>query len=177
MARAMRISLHLKRGRVFYSYLLSYSVVLLIPILVTVALFNRAHATVSAEADRANELLLNQVKSHLDMVMADVQKLSSLVSHNNVLQGLLYRAQPITNDEYYRSYLTVNDFRAYLLAHNSIVDFLVYLPRLDLILSPRGFFRSSGYHSAQMSRTGLSYESWMAQFRPLARRAYGGAVV
>ncbi len=177
MALAMRLLRHLKRGRVFYSYLLSYLFVLLIPILLSIALFNRAHAVVRAEADRANQLLLNQVKSHLDMVMADVQKLSSLVSHNNTLQGLLYKARPITNDEYYRYYLTVNDFRAYLLAYSSIVDFYVYLPRLDLIVSPKGYFTSRGYHSARMPRTGVSYEDWTAQFRPLSRRTYGRAVV
>ena len=52
-----------RKGRVFYTFLLSYLLILLIPVLMSVLLFNRAQTIVNTESNRANQLLLTQMNN------------------------------------------------------------------------------------------------------------------
>ena len=61
-----------RKGRVFYAFLLSYLLILLIPVFMSVLLFNRAQNIVTTESDRGNELLLQQMNTYLDSVMTDL---------------------------------------------------------------------------------------------------------
>lgn len=173
----MKLSRTIKKGRVFYQYLASYVLILLIPVVMSVFLFNRASNVLSAEANRANNLLLAQIKSYFDMVMNDVQKLRYLVGYNDRVEGLLYERSPIEADEYYRSYQVARDFFVYKVATTSIEDFYAYFPNLDMIMSPQGYFTTANYHSAWMSRLNIDYDQWLGEFEDIRRVHYGNGSI
>ena len=162
----------IRKGRVFYTYLLSYIPILLIPILMSIVMFNRAQSVLDSEAARANDLLLNQMNSYLDMVMTDARQLYFLVAYNPRLESMLYESSPVETDEYYRAYQIANDFNVYKIASEAIVEFYVYLPRLDMIISPTGIYSSRKYLSYRLPRVGQSYDEWMDQFSFVPRTIY-----
>ncbi len=144
----------------------------------SVALFNKAQSMVNAEARRANGLLLGQMKSHLDMIMEDALQLSFIVSDNDRLESLLYERLPVESSEYYRAYRVARDFYTYRVASSEerIIEFYAYLPQLDMILSPRGYFTTRNYHLSQMSKTGVSYDEWIGGFASVRRRIFAKSV-
>jgi two-component system, response regulator YesN len=162
----------IRKGRVFYTYLISYVPILLIPILMSVVLFNRAQSVLDSEAARANDLLLNQMNSYLDMVMTDARQLYFLVAYNPRLASMLHESTPVETDEYYRAYQIANDFNVYKIASESIVEFYVYLPRLDMIISPTGIYASRKYLSYRLPLVGRSYDEWTDQFSFVPRTIY-----
>ena len=173
----MKLSRRIKKGRVFYQYLASYVLILLIPVVMSVFLFNRASNVLTAEANRANNLLLDQIKTYFDMVMSDVQKLRYLVGYNDRVEGLIYQRSPIEPDEYYRSYRVARDFFVYKVATGSIEDFYVYVPGLDMILSPEGYFTTKNYYNAWMSRLDIPYDQWLAEYESIRRVQYGDGAI
>ncbi len=162
----------IKKGRVFYTYLLSYIPILLIPVLMSVFLFNRAQSVLDSEASRANDQLLNQMNSYLDMVMTDARQLYFLIAYNPKLESMLYQSSPVETDDYYRAYLIANEFNVYKIASETIVEFYVYLPRMDMIISPTGLYTSRNYHSYRLPKVGQSYDEWMDQFSFIPRTVY-----
>lgn len=173
----MKLSRRFRKGRVFYQYLVSYVLILLIPVVMSVFLFNRASTVLSAEANRANNLLLAQIKSYFDMVMNDVQKLRYLVGYNDRVEGLLYERTPIEANEYYRSYQVARDFFVYKVATTSIEDFYAYFPNLDMIMSPQGYFTTENYYNAWMSRIDVEYSDWLEEFEQIRRVHYGSGAI
>lgn len=160
-----------RRGSVFYKYLLSYLVIMLIPVVMSVFVFAGARAVLMEEAARANDLLLKQMQSQLDMVLADVGRLSYMVTSNDRLEGLMQEGPPLDGHDYYLAYLASNDFQTYRVASNDALDFYVYLPGLDMVICPEGYFSSRNYHVAQMSRLGYSYAEWMERLRRVTRQS------
>ncbi len=112
-----------------------------------------------------NNKLLDQMQSSLDMIMSDVKGLYFLVSNNQRLESLSYASVPVDTDEYYKAYLIARDFGVYHLAVNTtIIDFYVFLPKLDMVLSPYGTFSSEGYLKNWFKNIDFIYNDWIDQF-------------
>ncbi|MDD9986219.1 MAG: helix-turn-helix domain-containing protein [Spirochaetaceae bacterium] len=152
------------KGRLFYSYLLSFLLILIVPVVFSSLVFNRARSILNAEAGRANELLLQQMKSFLDTVMGDVVQLNSMVTNHITLGGMLFESLPVSNDEYYRAYRIASDLYGYDTSSTGSADLYVYLPKLDMVISPRGYFTTANYQMAQRPLLESDYEAWLGSF-------------
>jgi len=163
---------HLHKGSVFYKYLLSYLLILLIPVAMSVLVFGKARSVLAEEAMRANDLLLKQMQSHLDMVLSGVGRLRYVATNNDRLAGLMRTAPPVDGRQYYLAYQVAKDFNVYRISNEGAADFYVYLPGLDMIVSPNGYFTTRSYHGTQMSRLGITYDEWLGGLREAARTVY-----
>ena len=152
------------KGRLFYSYLLSFLLILIVPVVFSALVFNRARSILNAEAGRANELLLQQMKSFLDTVMGDVVQLNSMVTNHITLGGMLFESLPVSNDEYYRAYRIASDLYGYDTSSTGSADLYVYLPKLDMVISPRGYFTTANYQMAQRPLLETGYDAWLGSF-------------
>ena len=101
------------KGRLFYTYLLSFLLILVVPVIFSSAVFSRARSILTQEASRANELLLQQMKSYLDTIMSDVAQLNYIVANHGTLGGMLFESRPVSHDEYYRAYRIASDLFDY----------------------------------------------------------------
>lgn len=158
------------RGRVFYSYLLSFLLVLLVPVLMSLLVFQRANSVVNRESSRANEALLEVTGVYLDRVLEDVAQMQYLLNNSVRLESLIYESPPVAGDEYFRSWELVDDFGLYRDSSIAVVDFYVYIARLDLVLSPAGYFSTRSYDSAMRNQEFESYEMWLDNLRSITRQ-------
>lgn len=160
------------RGRVFYGYLLSFLLILLVPVMMSLFLFRRANSVVTTESQRANTALLETTGTYLDSLLEDMNQLSYLVSYSNRLESMLYERAPVTGEEYFRAWELVEDFSAYRDSSTAVVDFYVYLPNLDMIISPSGYFTSRSYHMALRDERQSSYRSWLSSLAGLRSQVF-----
>ena len=137
------------KGRLFYTYLLSFLLILIVPVIFSTLVFGRARSILTQEAGRANELLLLQMKSFLDTIMSDVAQLNYIVANHVTLGGMLFETLPVSNDEIYRAYRVASDLYDYDTSSAGSTDLYVYLPRLDMVISPRGYTTTANYQMAQ----------------------------
>ena len=152
------------KGRLFYTYLLSFLLILMVPVAFSSLVFGRARSILTQEASRANELLLQQMKSFLDTIMSDVVQLNYIVANHVTLGGMLYETLPVSNNEYYRAYRIASDLFDYDTSSTGSADVHVYLPRLDMVISPRGYFTTANYQMAQRPLLDADYDAWLGSF-------------
>lgn len=157
------------KGRLFYTYLLSFLLILMVPVVFSTFVFGRARSILTQEAGRANELLLQQMKSFLDTVMSDVVQLNYIVANHVTLGGMLFETLPVTNDEIYRAYRIASDLYDYDTSSTGSTDLYVYLPKLDMVISPRGYTTTANYQMAQRPMLESGYDSWLGSFSDVTR--------
>lgn len=152
------------RGRVFYSYLVSFALILAIPIVLSIVVFQRASSTVAAEVNRVSMVLEVQTRKYLDSVAGDFLQLSQLLVNNPHLESLALRSGSPGDDEYYAAYHLVAEARTYRAISSAVVDFYVYLPAIDLVVTPEGFYSAATYHRSWVSHQGVTLDQWSTSF-------------
>ncbi|MDE0026552.1 MAG: AraC family transcriptional regulator [Spirochaetaceae bacterium] len=157
------------KGRLFYTFLLSFLLILMVPVVFSTFVFGRARAILTQEAGRANELLLQQMKSFLDTVMSDVVQLNYIVANHVTLGGMLFETLPVTNDEIYRAYRIASDLYDYDTSSTGSTHLYVYLPKLDMVISPRGYATTANYQMAQRPMLESGYDAWLGSFSDVTR--------
>ena len=157
------------KGRQFYTFLLSFLLILIVPVVFSTLVFGRARLILTQEAGRANELLLQQMKSFLDTAMSDVVQLNYIVANHVTLGGMLFESLPVSNDEYYRAYRIASDLYDYDISSSGSADFYLYLPKLDMVISPRGYFTTANYQLAQRPLLDTGYNEWLGSFWDVTR--------
>ena len=157
------------KGRLFYTYLLSFLLILIVPVIFSTLVFGRARSILTQEAGRANELLLQQMKSFLDTIMSDVVQLNYIVANHVTLGGMLFETLPVSNDEIYRAYRVASDLYDYDTSSAGSTDLYVYLPELDMVISPRGYTTTANYQMAQRPLLDAGYDAWLGSFSDVTR--------
>ena len=160
------------KGRLFYTYLLSFLLILIVPVVFSSLVFNRTRSILTQEASRANELLLQQMKSYLDTIMSDVAQLNYIVANHGTLGGMLFESRPVSHDEYYRAYRIASDLFDYDTSSTGSTDVYVYLPKLDMVISPRGYFTTANYQMAQRPLLDTGYDAWLGSFADVTGRRF-----
>ena len=160
------------KGRVFYSYLLSFLAILLVPVVMSLFVFQRANSVIQADAESANDALLTQTRAYLDMLMDDVLQLNFLVSYNNSLETLLYDRLPLTGEQYYLAWGTAQEFQDYRDSTSAVVDFYVYLPNIDMVVSPDGYFTTWNFHLTRRGGDPEQYDEWLENLRAITRTTF-----
>lgn len=161
-----------RRGKVFYRYMLSYITILLIPLMLSIAIYNKSRELVNEESRRANELLLGQMTTYLDVILGDAQQLADLVSFNRRLEGLLYESLPLDSNEQYRLYQLSGEFELYQMANSNILDFYVYIPAIDRVITPTGNHSARQYVNHWIPEAGWSLDEWKSQFSEERGKVY-----
>jgi AraC-like DNA-binding protein len=154
---------------VFYSYLYSFLLILLVPVVMSFFVFANANDVVNEESAQTHDALLRQTAAYLDMVVSDVHQLSYLVSYNQRLTTLLYDSVPLTGDQYYLAYQLAQEFQDFRDSTSGAVDFYVYLPNLEMVISPDGYFSTRNFHIARRSAQNEPFAEWLANLSSVDR--------
>ena len=160
------------RGRVFYSYFLSFLLILLVPVIMSFVVFHRANTIIDEDTRRANTALMLQTRSYVDMILADIDQLTYLVAYNTQLQTLLYQRQPVTSDDYYTAFSLARDFTDFRDSSTSAIDFYVYFPDLEMVVSPDGYFTTHNFDISRRSTLQEPYGEWIRNLRAVDRVSF-----
>lgn len=161
-----------RRGIVFYQYLFSYIAILLISLVLSITIYNTSGRLVNKESHRANELLLSQMTNTIDVILSDAEQLANIVSYSPRLQVLLYQSLPLDNRDQYRLYQLFKEFGLYQLSNSKIIDFYVYIPSIDRIVTPSGIHSVRQYLEYWLPEAELSVDEWKSQFTDTRQKNY-----
>ena len=93
-----------KRICIYVTWLVSYSTVLFIPIIVSLIIYRQSGDTLTSEIHRANDYLLKQVRYTVDNQIDLMKRLNMEITWNSMLQTLMYSSS-YSNDAQYTAYL------------------------------------------------------------------------
>lgn len=148
-----------KRESIIVTWLVSYSVVLFVPIMISLVIYAQANDTLKSEIHRANDSLLKQMRYTIDTQIDLMKRLNMEMTWSPNLQTLMYSNQP-AKEAPYTAYQLVKEFRLYKTSYASIDEFYVVWKKEQSILRS-GNIRDMRTAFHTIHNTGaLAFETW-----------------
>lgn len=148
------------RTSVFVTLLLSYLVVLLIPVIVFGGLYTRIESIMVENANNANMALIEQAKQVVDGRLDEMHLISRNTSSHPKLDTLLKSGALQTAEERYDYLSFMKELERYRNSSSFITDFYVYLRKSDTVVSPGFKTNSSILFSEIYGYPNLTYQQF-----------------
>ncbi|WP_211745603.1 helix-turn-helix domain-containing protein [Paenibacillus sp. Marseille-Q4541] len=148
-----------KRESIIVTWLVSYTAILFIPIVISLVIYSQANHALKGEIDRANDSLLKQMRYTIDNQIDLMKRLNMEMTWNSNLQGLMY-SNVSSEESTFTAYQLVKDLRLYKTSYASIDEFYV-LRNKDSSVLRSGNIQDMETAFQTIHNTGsISYESW-----------------
>lgn len=147
---------------VLVTWLLSYAVVLLFPILISIIVYVQSSHMLENEIHEANGSMLEQFRSVMDGEFADMKRLSFELGWNLKVRQLLYSNKYLNypQDLIYDLYQITQDLNVYKTSFPQIDLFYIYLANQKLLLLPNLYRDSAFGYKLLHDNKALPFESW-----------------
>lgn len=165
-----------KKHSVFFSWLLSYILILFVPIFFGVAVYIRAEKTIEFEINNSNRMLLEQCQKTLDGGLQDINWVINQIEMNRRFKQLLV-LNPKDSNNYYDDNLlqAMHDFQYYRVLTDYISEYIIYLKNIDKVFTGNALVDQDTYYKSKMGNTSgsLSLENW----KKLLQGSYSGEFI
>ena len=153
-----------KQRKVFYSFLISYILVICIPIMIgggTYALFMH---NFKKEVETINAGILKQLQIRLDEQLNSVEKVTQTVSINPYVMRLLNATQPIPTAMNYSIKEIISEISNSKAVNASLIeDYYIYFQKPQIILTASSKFSPEVFHSFGYNYLNLGYDDWKSE--------------
>ncbi|GGG86062.1 helix-turn-helix domain-containing protein [Paenibacillus radicis (ex Gao et al. 2016)] len=164
-------SLWNKRKSIVFTWLISYSAVLIVPIIISLIIYSQSSMALKSEIHRANDSLLKQVRYTIDNQIDLMKRLNMELTWNSKLQSLI-NSTGKPSEAQFGAYQLVKEFRTYKTSYASIDEFYVAWEQGASILRP-GNVRDLPTAFQTIHQTGtMTYEGWLDTIRKSASNRF-----
>jgi len=151
----------LPQTSVLRGWFVSYTLILLVPILMSTFLLGYSINLLKNQILDTNEILLEQARKEYDQILLSLQNLTWQIQQNPVLLGLMRQKAPFSEHNYYYLYKVLDDLSKYKVSNPYIEDFYISLRYQNKILYPTGILDNAIFHSASHGLVDpMGFEEW-----------------
>lgn len=150
----------LKFSRTFRNFLISYVIILVIPLITAIISYHTAFKIAESKSIESSLLVLNQSKSHLERRLAEVEKFSRQLARNSYISVLLgeKKQDGVGNAYQYRqiSQELLNNIQA----NDFLEGSYIYIKRDQAIIKPESVFvRTHDFYEIYQYED-MSFNNW-----------------
>ncbi|MFC4320089.1 AraC family transcriptional regulator [Litchfieldia salsa] len=154
---------------VYVKLLISYLVVLLLPVIIGLLLFDRVESIMVKNATESNTTMLEQVRLVLDNRFEEAEQLSLQVSLDQRLNHLMTNQQTVSNYEYINF---IKELKKYQTVSTDIDDYYIYFAESDVLLSSTMKTNSSLFFNHIKNYENSTYDEIMSKLSRFHMRDY-----
>lgn len=162
---------------VFFSWVVSYFFILLIPIVISGFVYLKSVALFKNEIMDTNQVMLTQLQQAFDGQIQDVQRLALQIGMNPKLNQL-YDAR--NTNELFSSYSSVSnvlamnaDFNLYATVNGNIQSFYIVFTNKDMVWANSTLYSKRDFFHSLISDSQITYEQWLK----IMEREYVGSYI
>ena len=149
-------------SNLYFSWLLSYISILLIPVVVILISYMLSVSVIESEINKAHTASLQQLNQIMESTFSDIQKLAVEISWNNKNKAIIrYPAQNLSPVQRYNIINFLDNLKTLKLANNNIDSIYIYYKYNNFVLSNNGMCRAEEYYNIYVRDSGLNYEDWI----------------
>ena len=149
-----------KKRSVIFTWLISYLLVLAVPVVITAVTYINTVKTVEKEINNYNTLLLKRIQQQMDGVLSSTERLSYEINFNARVNKLLQASGTFMDVPPYTLYEVVRDLGMYKIPSRYIDNFYIYFKNTDTVVSSINGLDSKSYYNIYVESTGYPYEQW-----------------
>lgn len=149
------------RSRIFRSILASYLLILLLPLLASIASFFFINRSLLTQLDQVADVSSRQLRSVMDGYLESATNIGRSILNQDRMQHLSNEVLPFEKDNLYTASLILRDMRVHAANHEMIRSIALYYPQTNAVLTLSGLYYGESFSSICQRETGITYEDWM----------------
>ncbi|MFE5321394.1 AraC family transcriptional regulator [Paenibacillus sp. NPDC056579] len=162
-----------RRRSVVLTWLLSYLAVLLLPVVISIIVYNSSSHTLESEIHQANDAQLKQIREMMDNQFQSMERLSFEMMWNVKIQDLLYSNKyRFPNDHRYDLFQVTQDLKLYKSSYPFLDSFYIYYASEDMLLLPGVTWSSTLGYQQMHQGGGVTYEQWNRLMKQIDYKGY-----
>lgn len=166
----MKLDIFPKGRSVIFTWLLSYLLILIIPVAISGITYIKTSEILETEINTSNTLLLKKMQEQMDGVLHYAERLSQEMASNYRLADLLRLSGEMNPSQDYELYRTIRELGIYNLSGSAVVDFYVYLRNMDYVISGYACRPAKVFFDIYVSDKNIDFYQWSQ----LVRGSYRG---
>ncbi|ASA23268.1 AraC family transcriptional regulator [Paenibacillus donghaensis] len=156
---------------VAYKWMVSYAVIMLIPLIVSAIIYLQTKQIVEYEIERAGHAMLKQMQNMVDSEINQAEKMAMQLSIHNDVSKFLNLTPAQEEAQAFQIYTTRQELSKYKSTNDFVSGVYLYSSRLDKVLTDETYTDSRTFHDINRQLIGMPYEDWIKQLKGEA--AYG----
>ncbi|HEY5583827.1 MAG TPA: helix-turn-helix domain-containing protein [Ruminiclostridium sp.] len=146
--------------KILITFILSYLMVLLIPILIGSIAYFKAWRVIEENDITARKSMLNQASISIDTRIADIQKMSTQISSNYWVQDFLSKGELLSNVDRYEISKIIMEFQPYKTTDSFIKDFYLYCKNSDVVITSNAVYEPKLFYDYLYGYKNVYFEEW-----------------
>ncbi len=160
------------RRSVYHSMIISYLSILLIPVLISMIIYNNAVNIVEDEINHNNELMLSQLQHSFDSRLLDVERVVKEISFNPEVNGIINSQVSIDATYRYKIVRLFKECKIYKFGNEFIQDIYLFFDNYNTVLSTGQHMERHIASKMDYVFNGNSYEDWIELLTTKQQKGY-----
>jgi len=128
------------RNRVFFSFLISYAVLLLVPVIVSLFVYSQSKNLIVSAVERSSGVSLRSIQTIVDEKLESIQTIGAQILAKDRLKSLFYATDPLDDHKRYLIFDLIRELNDVQVLNNLIVDFFIFFTDKNFAVGANGFF-------------------------------------
>lgn len=150
---------------VAFKWIVSYAVIMLIPLIVSAIIYVQTKEIVEYEIQRAGQAMMKQVQYMIDSEVSQAEKLAMQLSIDNETGKFLNIEPSGEKSQAFPIYRLRQELGRYRANNDFVKGIYVYSGKLDKLLTDETYVDSRTFYDNNRQWIGIPYEEWMADIQ------------
>ncbi|MRN53704.1 AraC family transcriptional regulator [Paenibacillus monticola] len=147
---------------VTFKWIVSYSVIMLIPLIVSAIIYLQTKQIVEYEIERAGNAMLKQMQNTIDSEINQAEKMAMQLSIHSDVNKYLNLTPAEEKTQSFQIYETRQELSKYKATNDFINGIYLYSSSLDKILTDETYTDSQTFYEIYQQMIGMPYADWLS---------------
>ncbi len=144
----------------FWHFLISYSSVLLIPVLLVYLVYFFSSQIIKKEVNQTASSMLEQARSVIDSRLKEIDDLAIQLSWNPRIHHFMNAARPLSEFDKYEAFNISKELRNYTVSNRFVKDFYIYFRNNDYIINSQSRYDQAFFYDYICSYPDKGHDQW-----------------
>ena len=149
-----------KQKSVRGGWFLSYILVLIVPLLLCLLLYNYSAGIITAESKRIYGSALDQARIDLDSYLTEIEQTLSRTMQDQTVQRIVTTKKPLDGYDQLAMVNTQSTLLTIETGHPNVTSVWISLNNLDSVISSRGYLDQHLFYLSRFKNSSLSEDAW-----------------
>ncbi|WP_379161514.1 AraC family transcriptional regulator [Paenibacillus sp. sgz5001063] len=150
---------------VAYRWIVSYAVIMLIPLIVSAIIYLQTKQIVEYEIMRAGHAMLKQMQNTIDSEINQAEKMAMQLSIHNDVNKFLNLTLPDEDTQSFQIYKTRQELSKYKSTNDFVSGIYLYSSGLDKVLTDETYTDSITFYEINRQMIGMPYADWLSTLK------------
>lgn len=160
----MKLVNRVQKKRLLFRFMISYIIILSIPLLVTILVYQQSASIVKKDALEANLSLLEQSKYIIDKGLNQVNSLFIDLTLDTKLKMMLYKKGDMSGSDVNTVYELWRDLPSKAKNGDLVSNYFIILPEIDRVINSESSYNLKDFYSSIVSYEDMTFEEWKQLF-------------